>query len=244
MIAQARAELLKVRSTRTTLGLLLGLLGLALLFAFLTGLLSTAGQLVGPENQRQLLGNGTLAGAFAALAGIMLVTSEYRFGTIRPTLVYTPARGRVIAAKLAAGAVAGIVFGIIGEGLVLAIGLGMLQSRGITVSLDGGGVAQLVAGTLVGSALWGVIGVALGAIARSQVGAVIALLAWGFVVENLLFGFVPSVGRLAPVHAEDALVGLTTPHLLSAVAGSAALISWAAVLSAVGFVLTLRRDVN
>jgi ABC-type transport system involved in multi-copper enzyme maturation permease subunit len=244
MIAQARAELLKVRSTRTTLGLLLGLLGLALVFAFLTGVLSKAGQLVGPENQRQLLGNGTLAGAFAALAGIMLVTSEYRFGTIRPTLVYTPSRGRVIAAKLAAGAAAGIVFGVLGEALVLAIGLGVLQSRGITVSLDGGGLAQLVSGTLAGSALWGVIGVALGAIARSQVGAVIALLAWGFVVENLLFGFVPSVGRLAPVHAEDALVGLTTPHLLSAVAGGAALVSWAAVLSAVGFVLTLRRDVN
>jgi hypothetical protein len=82
VIAQTRAELLKIRSTRTTLGLLLALVGLALLFALLTGLLGKSGDLVGKENQRLLLGNGTLAGVFAALAGIMLVTSEYRFGTI------------------------------------------------------------------------------------------------------------------------------------------------------------------
>ena len=40
MIAQVKAELLKVRSTRTTLGLVLGMIALILLFALLTGLLS------------------------------------------------------------------------------------------------------------------------------------------------------------------------------------------------------------
>ena len=40
MIAQIRAELLKIRSTRTTIGLLLGMIALILLFTLLTGLLS------------------------------------------------------------------------------------------------------------------------------------------------------------------------------------------------------------
>ena len=40
MIAQTKAELLKIRSTRTTIGLLLGMLALILLFTLLTGLLS------------------------------------------------------------------------------------------------------------------------------------------------------------------------------------------------------------
>ena len=48
-------------------------------------------------------------------------------------------------------------------------------------------------------ALWGAIGTALGTIIHNQVGAVITLLAWGFVVDNLLFGLVPSVG---PLHAD------------------------------------------
>ena len=131
MIAQARAELLKIRSTRTTLGLLLGLIGLAVMVALLTGLLTTSGHLTGKEDQRELFGSASLAGSFAALAGIMLVTSEYRFGTIRPTLLYTPQRVRVLAAKLIAGMLAGLVFGVIGEGLVLGIGYAVLDGRGI-----------------------------------------------------------------------------------------------------------------
>ncbi len=70
--------------------------------------------------------------------------------------------------------------------------------------------ALLLGGTLAATALWGAIGVALGTIVRNQVGAIIGLLAWGFVAENLLFALVPDVGRLGPVHAQDALIGLTT----------------------------------
>jgi hypothetical protein len=41
VIRQVRAELLKIRSTRTTVGLLLGMVALILLFVLLTGLLSS-----------------------------------------------------------------------------------------------------------------------------------------------------------------------------------------------------------
>ena len=201
MIAQIKAELLKIRSTRTTIGLVLGMVALILLFALLGGLLSKPPDLESVEDQRGQLGVGSLAGVFSALAGIMLVTSEYRFGTIRPTFLFNPRRSRVITAKLAAGLLAGIVFGLIGEGLGFGIGYVILSARGITYALDGGQTALLLLGTLAGIALWGALGVGLGTILRNQVGAIIGLLAWGFVVENLLFAFVPSVGRFAPVHA-------------------------------------------
>ena len=81
MISQIRAELLKIRSTRTTAGLLLGLIGLVLLFSLLTGFLTSASLLSVKENQLSLVGDGTIAGVFSALAGIMLVTSE-RVGDI------------------------------------------------------------------------------------------------------------------------------------------------------------------
>ena len=99
-------------------------------------------------------------------------------------------------------------------------------------------------GTLAGIALWGAIGVGLGTILRNQVGAIIGLLAWGFVVENLLFAFVPSVGRFAPVHAGDALTGITTEHLLPAAAGGAVLLLWAVALAVAGIALAARRDVS
>ena len=42
MIAQTKAELLKIRSTRTTIGIVLGMVALILLFALLSGLLTKA----------------------------------------------------------------------------------------------------------------------------------------------------------------------------------------------------------
>ena len=42
MIAQIRAELLKIRTTRTTVGLILGMIVLVQLFTLLTALLSHA----------------------------------------------------------------------------------------------------------------------------------------------------------------------------------------------------------
>ena len=246
MIAQIRAELLKIRSTRTTIGLVLGMIALILLFSLLCGLLTQGAEpRRAPRTSAACSSVGSLAGVFSALAGIMLVTSEYRFGTIRPTFLFTPRRSRVIAAKLAAGLLAGLVFGIVGEGLGFAIGYAMPRAAAASrYALDGGQTALLLLGTLAGIALWGAIGVGLGTIVRNQVGAIIGLLAWGFVVENLLFAFVPSVGRFAPVHAHDALIGLTTQHLLPAAAGGAVLLAWTIALALAGIALAARRDVD
>jgi ABC-2 type transport system permease protein len=241
---QFKAELLKIRSTRTTIGLVLGMIGLILLFSLLSGLLTKAPNLTSTEDQRGVLSVGSLAGVFSALAGIMLVTSEYRYGTIRPTFLFTPKRPRVVAAKLAAGLLAGLVFGIAGEGLGFAIGYAALSGRGIHFALNGGQIALLLLGTVAGTALWGPIGVGLGAIIRNQVGAIIGLLAWGFIAENLLFAFLPAIGRYTPVHAGDALIGLTTNHLLHATAGGLVLLAWTIALALAGTTLANRRDVD
>jgi ABC-2 type transport system permease protein len=243
VIAQVRAELLKVRSTRTTLGLLLGMVALILLFVLLTGLLASVDSLSMLENQRQLIGIGSLAGVFAALAGVLLVTSEYRYGTIRPTVLFTPYRGRVLAAKVIAATFAGIVFGLVGEALGWGIGYAILSGRGITFALTTGDAVQLALGSFAGIALWGAMGAGLGTILRNQVGGVITLLAWGFVVSPLLFGLVPSVGHFMPSYAQDSLIGLTTNHLLAPAAGGVVLVGWAVLLALAGLAATARRDV-
>jgi ABC-2 type transport system permease protein len=212
MMAQIKAELLKVRSTRTTIGLILGMIALILLFTLLTGLLTDPSGLASREDQRQLLSLSSFAGVFSALAGVLLVTSEYRFGTIRPTILFNPERSHVLAAKVVAGALAGIAFGVLGEA--------------------------------IGAALWGAIGAGLGAIIHNQVGGVITLLAWGLVVDNLLFGLVPSVGRFMPTRASDALMGLRADHLVSPGTGAITLIAWACLLAVVGIVLSVRQDIN
>jgi ABC-2 type transport system permease protein len=244
VIAQAKAELLKIRSTRTTIGIVIAMIALILLFSLLSGLLTKGPSLTSTEDQRGLLSVGSTAAVFSALAGIMLVTSEYRFGTIRPTFLFTPRRSRVIAAKLAAGLLAGIAFGLVGEALGFAIGYVILAGRGIDYALSASQTTLLLLGTLAGVALWGALGVGLGAVVRNQVGAIIGLLAWGFIVENLLFAFVPSIGRFAPVHAQDALTGLTTNHLLPPAAGAGTLLAWTIAFALAATALAARRDVN
>ena len=76
MIAPIRAELLKMRSTRTTIGVILGMIVLILLITVLTGLLTHPGGLASREDQLQLLSVGSTAGVFSALAGVLLVRVE------------------------------------------------------------------------------------------------------------------------------------------------------------------------
>ena len=244
MIPQIKAELLKLRSTRTAIGLLLGMIALILLITLLTGLLTHRSGLASKEDQRELLSLGSLADVFSALAGVLLVTSEYRFGTIRPTILFNPARSNVLTAKLVAGALAGITFGVLGEAIGWAIGYAILDGRGITLVLSSSDILLLTLGGLVGVALWGAIGAGIGAIIHNQVGGVITLLASGLVIDKLLFGLAPSVGRFTPTRASDALMGLRVNHLVSPGAGAFLLIGWAAALSAIGIALTTRRDIS
>ena len=242
MSAQLKAELLKVRSTRTTLGLLIGMVLLTLLIVILTGVLTPVSGLSSEKSQVSLFAPGGIALIFAALAGVLLMTSEYRHDTIEPTFIFTPRRPVVLAAKLLAGLLTGFAFGVIGFGLALGVGSLILSARGIPSALSGGDFALLMGGGIGSVALRGTFGVGLGAIVRNQVAGVIGLLAWDFVVNSLLFGLAPSVGRFMPTPAADALTHLRTAHLLAPASGAAVLVGWTLVLSVLGVVLTLQRD--
>jgi ABC-2 type transport system permease protein len=244
VIPQLRAEILKVRSTRTTLGLVLGMIAIILLFVILTALLSSVGEMGRRDQQRSLFGIGSFAGLFAALAGIMLVTGEYRFGTIRPTYLFTPRRSTVLLAKVAASLVAGFVFAVIGEILSVGVGGVILDQRNISLGLTHHDYWLLTAGTLIGTALWGGIGVGLGMIVRNQVGAIIGILAWGFVIQQLLFALAPSVGRWTPDSAQNGMMGMTDAHLLDPGVGGVVLVGWTILLCAGGALMAARRDVN
>ncbi len=242
MSAQLRAEVLKVRSTRTTLGLLAGMVLLLLLVVVLMGLLTHRDALSSKTDQIGLFAPGGIAIIFSALAGVLLITSEYRHGTIQPTLVFTPRRTRLLAAKLGAGLITGLAFGIVGVGLALGVGSLILSARGIHFALSGGDVALLVGGGIGGIAIRGAFGVGLGAVVRNQVAGVIGLLAWDFVVNGLLFGLAPSVGRFMPTAAADALMHLRTAHLLSPAVGALVLVGWTVLLGVAGLGLMLLRD--
>ena len=244
MTEQLRAELLKIRSTRTTIGLVLGMILLVLLFSLLSGFLMPLDQLAQQDNQRQMLASGETAILFSTLVGLLLVTSEFRYGTIRPSLLFQPHRGRLIGSKLLAGLLVGLAFGIVGEGLALGIGIAVLNARGVDRLVTGGDLAQLALGGVGVTALWAALGVAIGTIVRHQVGAVVGLLAYLFIAENLLFGLVPKVGRYLPGPAGEAFVGSGADHLVAPAWGAVLLVGYVAAFAAGAVVLMQRRDVE
>ena len=241
MINQIRAEVLKIRSTRTTLGFVAGTVVLVVAITLLTGLLSDSLHTV--EDQRQLLGLGGIAGLFSALAGILVITGEYRFGTIRPTFLVSPSWTRILAAKVVASMVAGVVFAVIGMALSIGLGYLCLKHGGFPIELHSADWAYLLFGVIAGTAVWGGIGVGLGTLIRNQIAAVIVLLAWTFVIENLVFALLPGLGRYGPNQAQNAMMHSNADHLLSPAGGTAVLILWMLVLTALGAAWTSRRDV-
>jgi ABC-2 type transport system permease protein len=247
--ALVRAELVKLRSTRTALGLLGAMLALVVFAVLLHGLG------VGDENTDSasdqltiVLGPGARLGVlFAALLGALSITAEIRHGTIRPTFLVTPRRRRVVVAKVISSVVTGAVFGLVAGAAAAVAGTVAFRTRGIDVLLDGGDYALLIAGAAGAAALWAAIGVGVGAIVRNQVPALIGLCAWLLFVEGLLIGDVTGIsdiGRYAPGAAADAITGQDPGTLLAPAVGLVLLVLYAGAAAVAGARATARRDVT
>lgn len=244
MTGLLRAELLRQRSTETTLFLFLAMVGLVALASALHVLAPSASDLSTRSHQLEIFGVGTRIGMlFAGLVGAMAITGEIRYGTIRSTFLITPRRGPVIAAKLAVSALVGLLFGLVAEGLMVAATTAALSARGIENELSGGDYVQLLVGGTAAAALWAMIGLGIGALVRNQVGTLVGVCAWILLVESLLLSFVPGAGRFAPAAAGLALSGRTTDTLLTAVPALPLLVFYAAAAAVAGWLATLRRDV-
>jgi ABC-type transport system involved in multi-copper enzyme maturation permease subunit len=244
MRAQLRAELLKQRSTRTIIGLLAAMVGLVLLVVLLhafglstTNLASRSGQL------RVLVEGGELVGAmFAGLLGAMSITSEIRHGTIRPTLLVTPQRGRVLAAKTVVATITGFALGLIATAIAAGAGTIALAARGATIRLDGWDYALLLAGGAAAAAMWAVIGLGIGSIVRNQVAAVVGIFVWLLFIENVLVDSVPSVSRFAPGALGQAITGQQTGTLHTPAVGALLLALYATAAAVAGWLATTRHE--
>lgn len=247
MSAALRAELFKQRSTRTSLGLFGAMLGLVLFVVLLHGLGLAAGNFDSSSKQLTVLfGWGEVLGAlFAALLGAMSITGEIRHGTIRPTFLVTPRRRRVVAAKIWASMLIGAGFGLVAGAVAAGLGTAALRARGIDIRLDSGDYVLLVMGGATATALWAAIGVAVGAVVRNQVPALVGIVVWLLFVENLLVGDIAGVGlgRLLPGAAAKAISGQDPDTLLAPAVGLVLLALYAAAAAVSGSLAASRRDV-
>jgi len=144
MNAVLRSEFLKLRTTRSALGLLAGTVVLAGLA--LWGSLSSAtpaelaAGLTAPFGYAGIV---IIVMLFVMVLGIRSFTDEVRHGSIVPTFLATPKRLRVLAAKTTVSAAAAVVFAI----AALAVGTGVvavyLVTHGYAVPVAWGTMAWL-----------------------------------------------------------------------------------------------------
>ena len=247
MIAIIRSELLKQRTTRTTLQLL-GVMGALVAVVILLHTLALPLRNLGQHTaQLEVLGRGQMMGAvFAALLGALSVTAEFRHGTIRPTLLATPRRGGVVVAKVLVSFVLGLIMGLAAAGEGLAVGGVSLLGRGIDLQLTAGDCALMLAGSGVGAGLLAAVGVGIGAALRNQVPVIVGICIWLLFVEGLLFGDIglSAYGRLLPGALARAGSGLDQPTLLQPAPALALLVLYAIAATALGWVAMSRRDVQ
>ena len=245
--AQLRAELLKQRSTMTVLGLAGGMIGLVTLAELVHALGLPIKNLASLEDQLSILGRGQfLATLFAGLLGALSVTAEFRHGTIRPTLLSNPHRGRVLAAKVWSSMLYGAGLGLVGCALAAAVGGIALESRGVDVQLSSGDFVLLVVGGTAGAALWGALGAGIAAVVRSQVPTLVGICAWLLFVESLIVGDftgLTQVGRFAPGALSSAMSGQTKGDMLAPGVAAGVLILYVVVTVAAGIAAMNRRDV-
>ena len=246
MIGAFRSELLKLRTTRVTLGIVLSALAIVALTTAVPlalGDTETAPDLSlwDEGTQRSIFTAPSAATLFAAFVGLLLVTGEYRHGTIRPTFTFVPHRACVVVAKLGASMLAGALIGALAAALAFSVAVPWLDAKDVPRLLTTDELVQVALGVLGACILWAAIGVGLGAVVRSQVGAIVGLIAWT-IVESILGGVVPRVGRFTPTEASNALVQAGSAKLAPLV-GLAVLAAWAVALAVAGTVATARRDV-
>jgi ABC-2 type transport system permease protein len=248
VIALARAELLKLRSTRTALGLLITILLVTLGPLILLLALLSPGDLAGGEV-------GVVAYLLVPMVllvfGILGMTNEYRHRTITYTYLVTPRRWQVMAMKLSVYALVGIVMMLMTVVLVYVgtrIGASL---RGVEVDASGGSTLGDYARQIVVAGLITAFGVALGALFRAQVLTVAGALLWALVVEILVGAFKPAVGDWLPFTVFNQVsavsMGGDTGGTAATLARPQAFIVslvYIAIVSLAAIFISLRRDVT
>ncbi len=241
------AELLKLRTTRAFWAYVASIVvfvPVSIVLSITVG--NDQNPLTTSDGIRGVFSAASSGGLMAVLLGITMSAGEFRNNTATPTFLITPDRRRVMAAKVLAGGLLGGVLAVVSAILTVAVATPWLHARGIDVDLLSADVISPIAGALLSVALSVVFGIGIGGVIHNQTIAITVLVVWTSVIEALLTGFVPEVGRWLPTGAASALGGTWTIEggLLPFWAAALVLTGYCASAAAVGTHLITRKDMT
>ncbi|MFN0153126.1 MAG: ABC transporter permease [Gaiella sp.] len=241
------AELLKLRTTRAFWAYIAFALAFVPVSIALTMTVSNDGLVLeSSEGISAVFSAASSTYLFLLLVGITMMAGEFRHNTVTTTFLITPDRRRVIAAKLAAGGSVGVLTTAVSSLLTLAVALPWLAARDIDVDLLSAAVGAPILGGLLATGLGTAFGIGLGAVMPNQTLAITVVVVWTMIVEGLLIGFLPEVGRWLPAGASSALGGTWTAEggLLPFWGAALVLTGYALASAAAGTQLVTRKEIT
>jgi len=241
------SELLKIRTApRTVIGLLLAELAVVAIGTAST--IDSATSSRAPHGfespaelnlERDLIGAVSSSLLFALILCVLVITWEYRHGTITQTFLVTPVRERVVGIKMLAAA-------LVGAALVVPALILMLAIAEIWVGDKlqfGGHELELIGRVFLGAAIVGVLGLEIGAGIGRQLGAILLAFAWAAFVEPAL-SIWGSIQPYLPLHALFQGVLGSGDGSLSFGRGLLTVGAYLVALGTIAVVLTRRRDIT
>jgi len=238
-------EILKLRTMRSPFVLLIT--AQLVVAAGVSGLfLSASADIADPVTAQRAIAHAGLVSIFSLILGILAVAGEYRHKTITDTYLGTPKRGRVVAAKLAVYALAGVVFGLISSIVAVSATAIWLDAKGYSLDLGSSAIWGTLAGCVAWNACFAAVGVGIGALVRNVIAAVAGALAWLALIEGIVGQLLGDLGRWLPFRSGQALENVPFPgiDLLPHWGAGVVLAAYAAIFALLAVSTTVRRDVS
>ncbi|MDR6866958.1 hypothetical protein J2Y69_001557 [Microbacterium resistens] len=232
------AELLKARSGAVLATMFSFVLTVPLLVVFITGATDDVDFGDGLAATRTFLSIGVSGALGCVFFGSYIVTREDYYRSMDRVFVLGPAR-LVFGAKVAAAAIFGGLFAILGAAVWTAISAILVQSRGGEF-LVGADALAMAAGYLVAGVLGAVMGCGVGWVVRNYYLAVLVLLVLPPIIGVPLLSRARDVERFLPIGASAGLGGVGIDGLLSPPIAGTVLAGWALLAVLVGW-MDLRR---
>ncbi len=248
--AALRSEWIKLRSLRSTPGLLGIVVVIGVLLSWiLATIVKTDPNTHLPFTIGQTFVFSTwLTMVLAIVIGTLSFTSEVQHGTLATAVTAQPARWVIVTAKAVVGSGLGLAMGILG----MAAGLGGAVLGGLEAGDTSGSLATAGWGLLL-TTLAPMLGLGIGMIIRHSAGAITTVLVWALLIENLTKGFAPAnFTRLLPFSAAAGLLGIKTAGdsaetlaaALTRVQDAFVFSGYIALAIAIGTALLYRRETN
>jgi ABC-2 type transport system permease protein len=241
-----RSEWIKLRTARSNLVLLLLAAAVPVAFTILITASVPKSDLNVNDRFGLLLAGATIGYLLIGVLGVLVIGQEIRHGTIRVSFTAEPRRVRVMVAKAIVVAVTGLVVGTVAVVFSYALGNAILTTRSLDLTVAGRTQVRALAGSVLLYALYGLVGLGLGAIIRATAGAITLLIVWPVIAESIVNGLLPKVGKWLPFNAGSQLTRTDTTvrasDTLSPRAGGILFLLFALVLAVIGSALVSQRD--